>query len=126
MVIHEPTFRAELDEITTSGTLQKTRLSFVALTLVIPAFGSKYFSNNDAQILGLDFDRHSLERTLIRKVEERFLDICDSVDIESVQMELLLSAYHVYFGKPKRASIVYDATLTCAKALGFHKESSWG
>jgi hypothetical protein len=126
MVIHEPTFRTELDGITTSGTLQHTQISFVALTLVILAFGSKHISDDDAQSLGPEFDRHCLERALIRKVDERFLDICESGDIESVQTGLLLSAYHVYFGKPKHASIVYDATLTCAKALGLHNESSWG
>ena len=126
MVIHEPTLRAELDEITTSGTVQQTRLSFVAVILVILAFGSKYMSDDDAQALGPGFDRYELEKTLIRKVEEKFLDICDSGDIESVQTGLLLSAYYVYFGKPNRASIVYDATLSCTKALGLHRESSWG
>jgi hypothetical protein len=125
MVIHEPTLRAELDEITTYGTLQTTRLSFLSLILVILAFGSNYITDGDAGSLGPTFDRHNTEKTLIKKVEEKFLEICDSADIESIQTGLILSAYYVYLGHPKRASIVYDATLTCAKALGLHRESLW-
>jgi hypothetical protein len=125
LVIHEPTLKTKLDEIMTSGTIQPTRLSSLALILVILAFGSNYITYEDAQALGPAFDRHSTEKTLIQKVEEKFLDICDCANVETVQTGLILSAYYVYFGKPNRATIVYDATLTCAKALGLHRESLW-
>jgi hypothetical protein len=126
MVIHEPTIRAELDDIMTYGTVRPMRLSFLALIFVILAFGSNYVTDDDAQSLGPGFDRYSIEKKLIRKVEDKYLDICDSSDIECVQTGLLLSAYFVYFGKPKRATVVYDSTLTCAKILGLHRESLWG
>lgn len=125
MVIHEPTLRTELDEVLALGTIQPTRVSYLALILVILAFGSNYITDEEAQSLGPGFDRHGLEKRLVKKVEEKFLDICDSADIEAVQTGLILSAYYVYFGYPKRATIVYDATLTCTKALGLHRESLW-
>ncbi len=60
------------------------------------------------------------------KVEEKFLDIFDEGDIESVQVSILLASYYLYHRRPKRAFAVIGAGLKSAQALGLHQEPSWG
>ena len=126
IVFHEPTLREELDQIVTSGSVQKSRLSFLTLILVILVMGAKYANHDIASQICPGFSITDLESKLIAKVEEKFLDIFDNVDIESVQTGVLLATYYVYHSKPTRAYVVVGATLKSAKALGLNRESNWG
>ena len=125
-VIHEPTFRSELDMIVSSGSLQQSRLSFLVLVLVVLAFGSSYASEDAARKLSPGYERESLKKMLIKTAERHFLDIFDHLDIEAVQAGLILSTYYSYFGQPRRGYVAFGATLTAAKAMCLQREALWG
>jgi hypothetical protein len=126
MVFHEPTFRKELEGIITTGHVQQRRLSFLILVLVILANGAKYVSAEVIQSHCPGLNLVSLQLKLMAKIEEKFLDVFDEGDIESVQICVLLGSLYLYHGQPKRSFVVLGTALKGAHALGLHEEASWG
>ncbi len=126
MVFHQPTFRAEMDEIMTSGLVSPHRLSFLMLVLLVLAMGAKYAAKNDTQEHCSTIELANIQSTLMSRVEESFLDIFDESSIESVQISVLLASYYLYHRRPKRAFAVIGAGVKSAQALGLNQESLWG
>jgi hypothetical protein len=126
MVFHQPTFRAEMDEIVTSGSVPRHRLSFLILFLLTLAMGAKYVTQSDTEEHFSTLDVSVLESKLMSKIEERFLDIFDGSDVESVQISVLLASHYLYHRRPKKAFAVIGAGVKSAQALGLNQEISWG
>lgn len=125
MLLHETPFRADLDDMLTSGSVKCTKLPFLNLTLIILAFGLKYTSQEAAQEILPSIELDSLQSKLAAKIEAHFLDMFDKVDLASVQASILLCTYYFYHGKPNRGYVVLGAALKSAKALGLCRESKW-
>ena len=126
MVFHEPTLRGELQTIVTTGQVQIHRLSFLILILVILSIGAIYVRDDLVQLRCPGQDMTRLQIRLLRKVEEKFLDVFDEGDIESVQVCILLGSIYIYHRRPKRAFVVLGAALKASHANGLHRESLWG
>ena len=125
LVFHEPRFRAELDGILTTGILQPHRLPFLVLALLVLAIGAKYGSENPKSQRFPGIDWRSLHCKLISKVEEKFFNVFDETDIESVQVCVLLGSHYIYHGKPKRTFVLLGTALKSAQAIGLYRESTW-
>ena len=126
MVIHEPSLRADLEEIMRTGRAHRRQKSLLYLTMVILAIGTRYALNDDAQNLRLEIDLATLQSHLMTKIEENLLDIIDQDDIGSIQACVLLGSLYFYHRRPKRCFVVNGAALKAAQALRLHKESTWG
>ena len=126
MVLHEPTFRAELEDLSSTGFIQSHRLPFLVLVLLVLAISAKYASNNTSSKHAPEFGWLSLHSKLISKVEEKFFHVFDKADIESVQICILLGSHYIYHGQPKRAFVLLGTALKSAEASGLYKESTWG
>jgi len=127
IVFHEPTLRAELEEIMRTGHVQQSKFSLLVLVMVILAIGAKYATKDDVQSCGCpDLDLASLQSNLMRKIEEKLLEVLDQDDIGSVQVCILLSSIYLYHRRPKRCFVVVGAAMKAAQALGLHRESTWG
>lgn len=126
MLFYQPTIRTEIDEIVTSGLIPKRRLSFLILVLLILAMGAKYAAQSDTVEHCSSSELANLRSKFMAKVEEKFLDVFDEGDIESVQISVLLASYYLYHRRPKRAFAVIGAGVKSAQALGLNRELSWG
>lgn len=126
MVFYQPSLQAEMNEIITSGLVPRRRTSFLMLVLLILAMGAKYACQSDTGEHIPISELTDLQTKFLEKVEERFLDVFNEGDIESVQISILLSSYYLYHRQPKKGFAVIGAGVKSAQALGLHQENSWG
>lgn len=127
LLINEATFRIEFDKLIYSGTIQPRRMSFLMLTLAILAMGCVTVSDRDVRELSPCLDRRQLQKKLVQKLDERFLEMFDEGDIEAIQAGTILCTYYGFYeALPRRAYVVLGACLKSAMAQGLHKESTWG
>ena len=115
-----------MDEIVISGLVPRHRLSFLMLVLLTLAMGAKYATKSNTQEHCSTSELTNIQSKFMSKVEERFLDIFDEGDIESVQISVLLASYYLYHRRPKKAFAVVGAGVKSAQALGLNQETSWG
>ncbi|KIX92430.1 uncharacterized protein Z520_11905 [Fonsecaea multimorphosa CBS 102226] len=125
LLFHEPSLRAELQELTATGFVRADRVSFLVLVVLVIGIGAKYSTKSEAEGIcpGLDMDH--LGNKLIHKVEERLLDVFDQANIEAVQISILLSSYYAYHSRPNRSFALMGSALKIAQALGLQQESHW-
>lgn len=125
LLFHEPSLRAELQQILATGHVRRDRSSFLFLAVLVIGVGARYAAAPDFQARYCGYDLDALGRKLIRKVETALLDIFDECGIEAVQIAIVLSSYHIYYGLPKRSHALLGSALKIAQLISLHKESSW-
>ncbi|KIW33144.1 uncharacterized protein PV07_00015 [Cladophialophora immunda] len=125
LLFHEPSLRAELQGLTTTGFVRADRISFLILVVLVIGIGAKYSTKSEAEEICPGFDMDGLGNGLIHKVEERLLDVFDQANIEAVQISLLLSSYYAYHSRPNRSFALMGSALKVAQALGLQQESHW-
>ncbi|OAP62538.1 hypothetical protein AYL99_01765 [Fonsecaea erecta] len=125
LLFHEPSLRIELQGLTTTGFVRADRISFLILVALVIGIGAKYSTKSEAEGIFPGIDMDSLGNKLIRKAEERLLDVFDQANIEAVQISIILSAYYAYHSRPNRSFALMGSALKVAQALGLQQESHW-
>lgn len=125
LLFHEPSVRAELRNVQRSGLIRKDRTIFIYLVILIIGIGAKYATAPDAQRACPGYDLDSLGTRYIALLETKIWDVFDAGGIESVQIAVMLSAFHLYHGRPRRSTALSGCALRTAQSLGLHRESSW-
>ncbi|KAH6972930.1 fungal-specific transcription factor domain-containing protein [Ilyonectria sp. MPI-CAGE-AT-0026] len=126
LVVHEPSFRLEFNEMIRCGSIQPHRFSFLVLSMVVLAMGCTFANERAIDQIRPGFDLKALQKKMIRKVEANFLEIFEIPTIESAQVGTLLTTYLGFHdNRPRRAYVVLGAALKAALSIGLHNESSW-
>lgn len=125
MVFHEPTFMNRYKEMIVSRRAHRSQLRQISLLLLVLAMGARYATKADVEARSLSVSLKDLQLTLLEKVQESLMEIFDEGELESVQICILLSSFHLYHGKPNLGFIILGTGVRCAQAMGLHKESTW-
>ncbi|KIW86562.1 hypothetical protein Z517_01960 [Fonsecaea pedrosoi CBS 271.37] len=125
LLLHEPSLNAELRGLITTGFVRADRISFLILVVLVIGIGAKYSTRSEAEARCPGFDMDGLGNQLIRKAEDRLLDVFDQANIEAVQISILLSSYYVYHSRPNRSFALVGSAFKVAQALGLQQESRW-
>jgi hypothetical protein len=125
ILFHEPSLRAGIQELVTTGSVRADRVSFLILVALVIAVGAKYATRREAEEKCPGFDLDSLGSRFIRKTEERLLDVFDEAHIEAIQIAIILSSYYIYHSRPNRSLAMNGSAQKLALSMGLHKESSW-
>jgi hypothetical protein len=125
ILFHEPSLRAGIEDLAKTGYVREDRVSFLILVALVIAVGAKYAAKRDAEARCPGFDLENLGNTLIRKTEERLLDVFDEAHIEAIQIAIILSSYYIYHSRPNRSLAMNGSAQKLAFTMGLHKESSW-
>ena len=125
LLFHEPSLRAGLQELWTTGYVRADRVSFLILVALVLGVGAKYATTAEAEARCPGFDVDGLGTKFIRKAEENLLDVYDEAHIEAIQIAVILSSYHIYHSRPNRSMALNGSALKLALSMGMHKESSW-
>lgn len=91
LVIHQPSFMAEFDEMVGSNSIESHRLSFLMLSLVILAMGCTFVNPEITLDSHPGLDLRGLQKRMICTVEANFLKMFDVLTIECAQAGSLLS-----------------------------------
>ena len=127
MIFHQPSARAELEEIMTTRRAHPRQKSFLYLVLVILAIGTRYaLKSHEIRKQCEDVNLASLQADLMKQIEQNLFTITDRNDIGSVQTCVLLGSLYLYHRRPRRGVVVNGIALKLAHALRLHKESAWG
>ncbi|WJG35640.1 fungal-specific transcription factor domain-containing protein [Fusarium oxysporum Fo47] len=126
LVVHEPSFRLEFNEMIRCGSIPPHRFSFLILSMVVLAMGSTFANERAMNQICPGFDLKALQKKMIRKAESNFFEIFEIPTIESAQVGTLLTTYLGFHdNRPRRAYVVLGAALKAALSIGLHNESSW-
>lgn len=125
LVFHEPSLKAELEEVLLTGMVSRHKLPSVMLLVTILATGAAYTPTSVAERSCPGWNLPKLRSKLIRVIEEKFLDLFDRGHVEAVAVCVLLSSYYMYHGQPERGWITLGAGWRAAEAIGLHQERSW-
>lgn len=125
LAFHEPTVRAELERMITTGRIQHNKLQFVILIVVVLATGIRYATEDDIASRCPGVDLKAWDSKLRKLMESKFLDALDSDNYRSVQICILMSSLYIYHRQPKRCFIVHGAAIKAAQAMSLHRESAW-
>lgn len=125
LLFHEPSLRAGIQTLVTTGTVRADRFSFLILVALIIGVGAKYATKAEAEERLPGFDLDGLGDRFIRKSEERLLDVFDEAHIEAIQISMILSSYYIYHSRPNRCLALNGSAQKLALSMGLHRESSW-
>lgn len=127
LVIHQPSFLPEFEDMVESGSIEHRRLSFLMLSLVILAMGCTFIDRDAVEESYPGLDVRGLQEKMVCKVECNFLKMFDVLTIECAQAGSLLSTYWGFHGHaPLRSDIILGGALKSAIALQLNNESAWG
>ncbi|KAF3000351.1 hypothetical protein E8E14_003382 [Neopestalotiopsis sp. 37M] len=127
LVIHQPSFMAEFDEMVESNSIESHRLSFLMLSLVILAMGCTFVNPEITLDNHPGLDLRGLQKRMICTVEANFLKMFDVLTIECAQAGSLLSTYWGFHdNSPLRSEIILGGALKAAITLQLNDESAWG
>lgn len=125
LVFHEPSLRAELEEILATGMVSRHKLPWMMLVITILATGATYTPASVIEKSCPGWNLVKLRTKLIRVIEERFLDLFDSRDVEAVAVCVLLSSYYMYHGQLERGWVTLGAAWRAAESMRLHQEHTW-
>lgn len=125
MVFHDPTLRAELESMLTTGCTAESNLSTVVLILVVLLIGTKYATEQEAETACPEIDLALLQSKLLQTIESNFLLVLDQANTATLQVCILLSSFYFYHGRPNRCLAINSAATRIAQNLKFHQESRW-
>jgi hypothetical protein len=126
MVFHEPSLRADLEEMLRSGVFPRQKLSTVILMMVVLLIGTKYVLIDEMPPTYSSHDLSRLQAVLLERIESRFLTVLDQDDVGAVQICVLLSSFYFYHGRPHRCLAMNSAAIRLAQGIKLHRESTWG
>lgn len=97
--------------------------NFPWLVLLVLGLGAHYSS---LKPLGAKADSHrELSVNLLMHVEQRFLNIVDSPNLETVQICVLLGSFLLFNGRPTVGLVILAGGFKIAQVIGLNHESKW-
>ncbi|KPI34413.1 uncharacterized protein AB675_3872 [Cyphellophora attinorum] len=125
MVFHEPSLRADLEEMLNTGTFPRQKLSTIILVMVVLLIGTKYVLVDEIPPTYSSHDLSRFQAVLLEKIEARFLAVLDQDDVGAIQVCVLLSSFYFYHGRPHRCLAMNSAATRLAQGMKLHRESTW-
>ncbi len=125
MVFHEPSLRAEIDSMLATGCTAESNLSTVVLILVVLLIGTKYTTEQEAEIACPEINLELLQSNLLKAIESNFLLVMDQDNTATIQVCILLSSFYFFHGRPNRCLAINSAAIRIAQNLKLHQESRW-
>lgn len=124
-VFHEPTIRASAHSVLATGMVEEHRKLFPILLLIILAMAARYVSPEAAEQVCPGYDLAALERSWIKCIEWKLLDVFEEGGLEAVQIIIILKSYYLYGNRPKRSIAILGAGIKVALSMKLHLESTW-
>ncbi|KAL2837563.1 hypothetical protein BJY01DRAFT_42004 [Aspergillus pseudoustus] len=123
-VFHQESFQQRYENLMASSLIPDGENSnFPWLVLLVLGLGTHYSSLNahgaDADSLG------QLSENLLIHVEQRFLTIIDSPNLETVQICVLLGSFYLFNGRPTTGLVILAGGFKIAQVIGLNHESKW-
>lgn len=126
MVFHEPSLRADLQDVLRTGRAKIHQRSMLYLVLAILAIGARYAQDQDFHANGTEIDLPGLQSRFMKTFEKGLMDLIDQTDLGMVQTCIMLSSLYYYHQQPRRSFVINGAAAKGAQAMRLHKESAWG
>lgn len=124
-VLHEPSLRAEIHSIWSTGRVPEHRKLIPILVLVLLGFSARYAPTETAERVCPGFDLMRMEPIWLKRVEEKLLDVLEDGGLEAVQIAILLKSYYLYGNRPKRSIAILGAGIKVALSMKLHLEHTW-
>lgn len=124
-IFHKPTFVLQARQVLSTTTWRRRDLNKILVTLAVAALGLKCVIQDTSLkgqrlLASMPCEPRKLLDQMIGEVKLHLVDLLDDSCIETVQVCVLLGAYHIFHGSPTLAWTTIGLSVRTSYALALH------